>query len=181
METGRATPGGEGKVRMAPVETEVGTSRKWRRRFAGAAVSPVDRGGGVGQGSVARKRSAHQLPSLYCGRISKVVPNGSTLYYRSASNRLLARTTDRTPKRFTLQGDPSRPTTTPSSKRSPYIVFPAARDVTWNALPHSGRIFSPNRDIEKISAPLRFHISSPKSPRSGVQTWLLPVISYLPL
>ncbi|KAF8793606.1 histone H3.Y like protein [Argiope bruennichi] len=30
---GRATPGGKEKVRMAPVETEVGTSRKWGRRF----------------------------------------------------------------------------------------------------------------------------------------------------
>ncbi|GBN30800.1 hypothetical protein AVEN_158841-1 [Araneus ventricosus] len=47
------------------------------------------------------------------------------------------------------------------------------------------RISSANRDIEKIPAPLRSHISSPKSPnlwprwspssspRSGVQTWLL--------
>ncbi|GBM59845.1 hypothetical protein AVEN_27523-1, partial [Araneus ventricosus] len=55
MEAGRATPGGEGKVRMAPVETEVRTSRKWRSRFASGAVSPVDRGGWVGQGSMARK------------------------------------------------------------------------------------------------------------------------------
>ncbi|GBM96719.1 hypothetical protein AVEN_79648-1 [Araneus ventricosus] len=53
---------------------------------------------------------------------------------------------------------------TPSSKRSPYIVFPAGRDVSWNDLAHSRRIFSPNRDIEKIPAPLRSHISSPKSP-----------------
>ncbi|GBO25815.1 hypothetical protein AVEN_31292-1 [Araneus ventricosus] len=54
--------------------------------------------------------------------------------------------------------------TTPSSKRSPYMVFPAGRDVTWNDLAHSWRIFSPNRDIVKIPAPLRSHISSPKSP-----------------
>ncbi|GBM60962.1 hypothetical protein AVEN_90166-1 [Araneus ventricosus] len=52
----------------------------------------------------------------------------------------------------------------PSSKRSPYIVFPAGRDITWNDLAHSWRILSPNRDIEKIPAPLRSHISSPKSP-----------------
>ncbi|GBN06777.1 hypothetical protein AVEN_205905-1 [Araneus ventricosus] len=84
--------------------------------------------------------------------------------YRSVSNSLLARTADRTPKTFALQGDPSRPTHTPSSKRSPYIVFPAGRDVTWNDLAHSWRIFSPNRDIEKIPAPFRSHISSPKSP-----------------
>ncbi|GBL93653.1 hypothetical protein AVEN_25643-1 [Araneus ventricosus] len=45
-------------------------------------------------------------------------------YYRSASNSLLARRADRTPKMFGLQGDPSRPTQTPSSKRSPYIVSP---------------------------------------------------------
>ncbi|GBL85384.1 hypothetical protein AVEN_34580-1 [Araneus ventricosus] len=44
------------------------------------------------------------------------------LYYRSASNSLLAPTTDRTPKTFALQGDPSRSTFRPSSKRSPYIV-----------------------------------------------------------
>ncbi|GBM94601.1 hypothetical protein AVEN_263553-1 [Araneus ventricosus] len=79
-------------------------------------------------------------------------------YYRSASNSLLARTANRTPK--TLQGDPGRPTLTPSSKRSPYIVSPAGRDVTWNDLAHSWRIFSPNRDIEKIPEPLRSHISS---------------------
>ncbi|GBN94025.1 hypothetical protein AVEN_187814-1 [Araneus ventricosus] len=116
-------------------------------------------------------RSAYQLASSHCGRSSKVVPNGSSHYYRSASNSLLARTADRTRKTFALQGDPSRPTLTPSSKRSPYIVTPAGRDVTWNDLAHSWRIFSPNRDIEKIPAPLRSHISSANlSPRSGVQT-----------
>ncbi|GBO07115.1 hypothetical protein AVEN_24157-1 [Araneus ventricosus] len=83
-------------------------------------------------------------------------------YYRSASNSLLARTADRTPKTFTLQGDPSRSLHTSSSKSSPYIVSPAGRDVTWNDLSHSWRIFSPNRDIEKIPAPLRSHISSPR-------------------
>ncbi|GBN99390.1 hypothetical protein AVEN_25392-1 [Araneus ventricosus] len=91
-------------------------------------------------------------------------------HYRSASNSLLARTANRTPKTFALQGDPSRSTHPPSSKRSPYIVFPAGRNVTWNDLAHSWRIFSPNRDIEKIPAPLRSHISSPKPPRSGNQT-----------
>ncbi|GBO15403.1 hypothetical protein AVEN_21049-1 [Araneus ventricosus] len=124
------------------------------------------------------RRSAHQLPSSHCGRSSKVVPNGSTTTHRSASNSLLARTTDRTPKTFALQDDPSRPTQPPSSQPSPYIVFPAGRDVIWIDLAHSWRIFSPNRDIEKIPAPLRSHISSPKS---GVQTWLLSVISFLPL
>ncbi|GBN29519.1 hypothetical protein AVEN_138949-1 [Araneus ventricosus] len=51
------------------------------------------------------------------------------------------------------------------------------------------RISSAKRDIEKIPAPLRSHISSPNLlpsrqdllARSGVHTWLLPVISYLPL
>ncbi|GBM70758.1 hypothetical protein AVEN_214342-1 [Araneus ventricosus] len=73
----------------------------------------------------------------------------------------LARTAGRIPKAFALQGDPSRSRHPPPSKRSPYIVFPAGRDVTWNDLAHSWRIFSPNRDIEKIPAPLRSHISSP--------------------
>ncbi|GBO05049.1 hypothetical protein AVEN_80084-1 [Araneus ventricosus] len=41
------------------------------------------------------------------------------------------------------------------------MVSPAGRDVTWNDLAHSWRISSPNRDIEKIPAPLRSHISSP--------------------
>ncbi|GBM38723.1 hypothetical protein AVEN_176845-1 [Araneus ventricosus] len=50
---------------------------------------------------------------------------------------------------------------TPSSKRSTYIVSPAGRDVTWNDLAHSWRIFSLIRDIGKIPAPLRSHISSP--------------------
>ncbi|GBL72189.1 hypothetical protein AVEN_115173-1 [Araneus ventricosus] len=99
--------------------------------------------------------------------------------YRSASNSLLARTADKhTLKTFALQGDPSRPTLTPSSKHSPYIVPPGR---PWRHMKLSSafkRIFSPNRNIEKIPAPLRSHISSP---RSGVQTWLLSVISYLPL
>ncbi|GBO30669.1 hypothetical protein AVEN_205361-1 [Araneus ventricosus] len=47
------------------------------------------------------------------------------------------------------------------------------------------RIFSPNGSVEKIPAPLKSHISSPKSPnlspRSGNQTWLLLVIPYLSL
>ncbi|GBO02311.1 hypothetical protein AVEN_30451-1 [Araneus ventricosus] len=132
--------------------------------------------------------SSAQLTSFLARtRRSQVVPNGST-HYRSASNSLLDRTADRTPKTFALQGDPSRPTQHPSSKRSPYIVFSASRDVTWNDLAHSWRIFSPNRDIEKIPAPLRSHISSRKSPnlspslsrKSGVRTWLLSVISYFP-
>ncbi|GBN58545.1 hypothetical protein AVEN_140624-1 [Araneus ventricosus] len=76
----------------------------------------------------------------------------------------LARTADRTPKTFALQGYPSRSTTYTSSKRSTYIVSPAGRDVTWNDLAHSWCIFSPNRDIEKIPAPSRSHISSPKLP-----------------
>ncbi|GBN15397.1 hypothetical protein AVEN_98854-1 [Araneus ventricosus] len=86
---------------------------------------------------------------------------------------------------FALQGDPSRRTLPPSSKRSPYIVYPAGRDVTWNDLAHSCRILSPNRDIEKIPAPLRSHVSSTKSPslspRSGVQTsvYCLSFHSYL--
>ncbi|GBL76770.1 hypothetical protein AVEN_52215-1, partial [Araneus ventricosus] len=44
--------------------------------------------------------------------------------YRSASNSLQVRTGDRTPKVFSLQGDPSPSTLPPSSKRSPYIVSP---------------------------------------------------------
>ncbi|GBO23066.1 hypothetical protein AVEN_57642-1 [Araneus ventricosus] len=76
----------------------------------------------------------------------------------------LGRTAGRTPKAFALQGVPSRSRHPPSSKRSPYIVFPAGCGVTWNDLAHSWLIFSPNRHIEKIPAPLRSHISSPKSP-----------------
>ncbi|GBN00696.1 hypothetical protein AVEN_104767-1 [Araneus ventricosus] len=51
--------------------------------------------------------------------------------------------------------------THPSFKRSPYVASQAGRDVTWNDLAHPWRIFSPNRDIEKIPASLRSHISSP--------------------
>ncbi|GBN67277.1 hypothetical protein AVEN_131205-1 [Araneus ventricosus] len=50
-------------------------------------------------------------------------------YYRSASNSLLARTADRTPKTLALQGDPSRSTFPPSSKRSPYIPLDRFRSV----------------------------------------------------
>ncbi|GBN69806.1 hypothetical protein AVEN_72764-1 [Araneus ventricosus] len=99
-------------------------------------------------------------------------------YYSSASNSLLARTADRTPKTFALQGDPSRSTHTPSSKRSPYIVFRGRPRRNMESSSTFKRISSTNRDIEKIPAPLRSHISSP---RSGVQTWLLSVISYLSL
>ncbi|GBO44461.1 hypothetical protein AVEN_107490-1, partial [Araneus ventricosus] len=98
--------------------------------------------------------------------------------YRSASNSLLARTADRTPKTFALQCDPSRSTFLPPSKRSPYIVSPGRQQRHMDSSTTFKRIFSPNRDIEKIPAPLRSHISSP---RSGIQTWLLPAIPYLPL
>ncbi|GBM76270.1 hypothetical protein AVEN_125501-1 [Araneus ventricosus] len=46
-------------------------------------------------------------------------------------------------------------------KRSPYIVYPAGRDVTRNDLAHSWRIFS-LIEISKIPAPLRY-ITSPRS------------------
>ncbi|GBM57507.1 hypothetical protein AVEN_137939-1 [Araneus ventricosus] len=85
-------------------------------------------------------------------------------YYRSASNSLLASTADRTPKAFALQGDPSRSTFPPSSKRSPYIVSrgrPLRHRESSSTFKH---ISSANRDIKKISSPLRSHISSPKSP-----------------
>ncbi|GBN70454.1 hypothetical protein AVEN_243289-1, partial [Araneus ventricosus] len=70
----------------------------------------------------------------------------------------------------------------PSSKRSPYIVSPGIPCRDMESSSTFKRISSPNGDIEKIIAPLRSHISSPKStnlsprwsPRSGVQTWLLP-------
>ncbi|GBM86750.1 hypothetical protein AVEN_198517-1 [Araneus ventricosus] len=99
--------------------------------------------------------------------------------YRSASNSLLARTADRTRKTFALQGDPSRST------------HPVIQALSLYSLPRQGvtshgssstfkLIFSPNGNIEKIPAPLKSHNSSPNlSPRSGVQTWLLSVISYL--
>ncbi|GBM36076.1 hypothetical protein AVEN_221239-1 [Araneus ventricosus] len=74
--------------------------------------------------------------SSHCRRNSKSFPMDQH-YYRLASNGLLARTADRTPKTFELQGDPSRSTHPPSSKRSPYIVYPAGRDITWNDLVHS--------------------------------------------
>ncbi|GBO28302.1 hypothetical protein AVEN_241363-1 [Araneus ventricosus] len=106
-------------------------------------------------------------------------------YYRSASNSLLSHTADRTTKTFALQGDPSRSTFPPSSKRPPYIV---SRGRPWRHRESTStfeRISFANRDIEKIPAPLRSHISSPKSPnlspRSGLQMRLLPVNPYLPL
>ncbi|GBN39403.1 hypothetical protein AVEN_261448-1 [Araneus ventricosus] len=48
----------------------------------------------------------------------------NTTQYSSASNSLLARTADRTPKAVAHRGDPSPSTFTPSTKRSPYIVSP---------------------------------------------------------
>ncbi|GBN41184.1 hypothetical protein AVEN_79990-1 [Araneus ventricosus] len=86
--------------------------------------------------------------------------------YRLASNSLLARTADRTPKTLALQGDHSRTTHTPSSKRSPYIVSSGRPGCHMESSSTFKRIFSTNRDIEKIPAPLRSHISSPNvSPR----------------
>ncbi|GBN95471.1 hypothetical protein AVEN_150294-1 [Araneus ventricosus] len=89
--------------------------------------------------------------------------------YRSASNSLLARTAGRTPKTFALQGDPSRSTHTPSYKRSPYIVSPGRPRRHMELSSTFKCFFSPDRNIEKIPAPLRSHISSPKSPRSGTR------------
>ncbi|GBO44831.1 hypothetical protein AVEN_132409-1, partial [Araneus ventricosus] len=55
----------------------------------------------------------------------QITSNDNNCTFNSAQlTSLLARTADRTPKTFALQGDPSRSTTSPSSKRSPYIVFP---------------------------------------------------------
>ncbi|GBO05794.1 hypothetical protein AVEN_191220-1 [Araneus ventricosus] len=82
-------------------------------------------------------------------------------YYSSASNSLLARTADRTPKTSALQGDPSRSTHTPSSKRSPYIVSRGRPRRHMESSSAFKRISSANRDIEKIPAPLRAHMSSP--------------------
>ncbi|GBM34477.1 hypothetical protein AVEN_106716-1 [Araneus ventricosus] len=99
--------------------------------------------------------------------------------YRSASNSLLARTADRSPKTFALQGDPSRSTFLRHSSALLTSSHPAGHDVTWNHLVHSS--VSPAL-IEKIPASLKSHISLPRwSPRSGDQTWLLPVVPYLPL
>ncbi|GBO38526.1 hypothetical protein AVEN_236867-1 [Araneus ventricosus] len=82
-------------------------------------------------------------------------------YYRSASNSLQARTADKTSKTFALQGDPSRSTHTPSSKRSPYIVSRGRPCRHMESSSTFKRISSPNGDIEKIIEPLRSHISSP--------------------
>ncbi|GBN61240.1 hypothetical protein AVEN_203077-1 [Araneus ventricosus] len=74
---------------------------------------------------------------------------------------LLPRTADRTPKTLALQRDPSRSIFTPSFKRSPYIVSPRR---PWRHMESSStfkRISSPTRDIKKIPAPLRSHISLP--------------------
>ncbi|GBN54654.1 hypothetical protein AVEN_124808-1 [Araneus ventricosus] len=90
--------------------------------------------------------------------------------YRSAPNSLIARTADRTPETFALQGDPSRPTHLSSSKCSPYIVSPGR---PWRHMESSStfeRIFSPNRDIGEDSS--TFEIPY----RSGVQTWLRHLI-----
>ncbi|GBM16355.1 hypothetical protein AVEN_179372-1 [Araneus ventricosus] len=83
-------------------------------------------------------------------------------YYSSASNSLLARTAERTPKTFALQGDHSRSTHTPSSKRSLYIVSSGRPSRHMESFSTFERISSANRDIEKIPAHLRSHILSPK-------------------
>ncbi|GBL84956.1 hypothetical protein AVEN_42215-1 [Araneus ventricosus] len=75
-----------------------------------------------------------------------------------------ARTADETPKSF-LEG-----------VRTPFI-YPCStgHDITWNYLQHSS-ISSPNRYIVKMIA---FSGIFDLSPRSGVQTCLLPVIPCL--
>ncbi|GBM89959.1 hypothetical protein AVEN_43399-1 [Araneus ventricosus] len=109
----------------------------------------------------------------------------NTTQYHSASNSLLAHTANRTPKTFALQGDSSRSTFAPSSKRSPYIVFPGMPRRHMETSSTFKRISSPNRDIEKIPAPLRSHISSPRwspslSPRTNqFVTGHGPVVTYL--
>ncbi|GBN64934.1 hypothetical protein AVEN_23300-1 [Araneus ventricosus] len=91
-----------------------------------------------------------QLTISHCRRNSKVVSvdHHTTIQYRSASNSLLARTADRSPKRdskeFVLQGDPSRSTRSKSinihsviQAYSLYSLLAAGRDVTWNHQAHS--------------------------------------------
>ncbi|GBM33655.1 hypothetical protein AVEN_203695-1 [Araneus ventricosus] len=79
------------------------------------------------------QRSAHKLPSSHCERSSKVVPNGSTTTYHSASNSLLVHTADRTPTTFALQADPSESTT--------YTAHPTPKDLPLYVL--YGRVRSP--------------------------------------
>ncbi|GBN00228.1 hypothetical protein AVEN_38743-1 [Araneus ventricosus] len=80
-------------------------------------------------------------------------------YYHSASNSLLARTTDRTPKTFALQGD---------IISIAAVIQALSHGKPWCHMESSSTfkcISSANGDIEKIPAPLRSHISLSKSPR----------------
>ncbi|GBO32114.1 hypothetical protein AVEN_123307-1 [Araneus ventricosus] len=110
--------------------------------------------------------------------------NNTTTQYRSASNSLLARTEDRTPKRNSKDvctpSDRSRSTFTDSVNQTHSLYSLLRQAVTSHGIIYIifKCISCPNRDIEKIPAPLRSHISSPSlSPRSGAQAWLLPVLT----
>ncbi|GBN23338.1 hypothetical protein AVEN_148554-1, partial [Araneus ventricosus] len=102
--------------------------------------------------------------------------------YRSASNSLLARTADRTSKIVSKHIRTPRRSTRSKSINIHSLCDPAhslyslpgRRNVIRNHLVHS-IISSPNRDIEKIPAPLRFHISSPRSGAAASHPILTPV------
>ncbi|GBM75121.1 hypothetical protein AVEN_88365-1 [Araneus ventricosus] len=87
--------------------------------------------------------------------------------YRSASNSLLARTADRTPKTFALQGDPSRSTNTHLRHTSALLIQfpPAGRDVIQNYLVHS----SVSSLLIEISRRFQ-HLSDPIFRRQGQGT-----------
>ncbi|GBN29882.1 hypothetical protein AVEN_178987-1 [Araneus ventricosus] len=95
-------------------------------------------------------------------RLSRFVPPGrlyrakprETSEDNAQLTSFLARTADGTPKTFALQDDPSRTTHPPSSKRSPYIVFPGRPSRHMELSSTFKRIFSPNGNIEKVPAPL---------------------------
>ncbi|GBN52575.1 hypothetical protein AVEN_244275-1 [Araneus ventricosus] len=101
----------------------------------------------------------------------KITNNVSNSTFNSAQlTGFQARTADETPK-SSLGG-----------VRTAFI-YPCSTGcyVTWKYLAHSS-ISSLNRDIEKMIAYSGTLPKSPKwSPRSGVETWLLPVIPCLPL
>ncbi|GBN53538.1 hypothetical protein AVEN_35366-1 [Araneus ventricosus] len=69
----------------------------------------------------------------------------------------LARTADRTPKTFALQGDPSRSTHTPSSKRSPYVVSSGR---PWRHMESSSTHSSVSSLLMEISRRFQ-HLSDP--------------------
>ncbi|GBN64937.1 hypothetical protein AVEN_23302-1 [Araneus ventricosus] len=110
--------------------------------------------------------------ALYCLQVKQIlVIQQQNFPYRLASNSSLPRTADKTPKRDTKEvRSPKAINTFKVDQQtllfcvpSTVLLYSPRQAVTSHAIIWINPDLGPNRDIEKIPAFLRYHISSPKS------------------